>query len=227
MDGLQDGILRLAYQFVPFLIAVVGHEFGHAFVAHLWGDDSAKNSGRLTLNPAPHIDVLGTLVFPILSMVSGVSVMFGWAIPVPIDPSKFRKFRPGLFSVALGGPGANVIMAFGFAFALAALQRFASPEFFFFKEFSIMFEFAVYINYGLALFNLIPLPPLDGSKVIQSFLSPRAMFKYEQLSRVSAFILLALILTGVIRFIGVPVMFAAQWTLDFGFRIFSAAGGSL
>src|SRR5690349_5324321 len=103
MESLDVNIQRLAIQFVPFLMAVVFHEFAHGFVAHTWGDDTAKDSGRLTLNPTPHMDLFGTLIFPIIFMLSGSSVLFGWAKPVPINPTRFRKYRPGLFWVSCAG----------------------------------------------------------------------------------------------------------------------------
>src|SRR5450756_2573503 len=112
MDGLQEGIQRLGYQFVPFLLAVVGHEFGHGLMAYYWGDHTAKDDGRLTLNPIPHIDMVGTIIFPIINMLSGINMLIGWAKPVPIDPRRFRKYRPGLFWVAVAGPLSNFIMAF-------------------------------------------------------------------------------------------------------------------
>ena len=96
-SGLQEGLQRLGYQFVPFLLAVVGHEFGHGLMAYYWGDHTAEDSGRLTLNPIPHLDPIGTVLFPIINMVSGIPILFGWAKPVPIDPKRFTKFRPGLF----------------------------------------------------------------------------------------------------------------------------------
>src|SRR5688572_20553742 len=99
--GFQEGLQRLGYQFVPFLLAVVGHEFGHGLVAYWWGDKTAQEAGRLTLNPIPHLDPIGTVAFPMINMVAGFPIMFGWAKPVPIDPRRFSKFRPGLFWVSV------------------------------------------------------------------------------------------------------------------------------
>ena len=211
--GLQEGLQRLGYQFVPFLLAVVGHEFGHGLMANYWGDTTAKDAGRLTLNPAPHIDPIGTLLCPIINMVCGMNIMFGWARPVPIDPRRFRKYRPGLFLVALAGPLANFTMAFLCAFLLCAMVRFAPPDFIFYKEFITMMEVGVFINYGLGIFNLIPLPPLDGSKLVESFLSYPAMKKYEELSRFSFFILIALMFTGALSVLSKPIMLCGNLTL--------------
>src|SRR3990172_2247474 len=90
-------IQMLSVQLVPFMMAVVFHEFAHGFIANRWGDTTARDQGRLTLNPLPHIDPIGTLLFPIINMVTGMGILIGWARPVPIDPSLFRKYRPGLF----------------------------------------------------------------------------------------------------------------------------------
>jgi Zn-dependent protease len=213
MDHFQEGLQRLGYQFVPFLLAVVGHEFGHGLVARLWGDKTAEEAGRLTLNPIPHIDPIGTLVFPILNMVTGMNLMFGWAKPVPIDPRRFRKFRPGLFCVALAGPFSNFLMGFMCAMSLCWMARFVQPTFFFFKETTTMLEIGVYINFGLGFFNLIPLPPLDGSKIVESMLSARATQAFEKLGRYTFFILIALMLTGAISVLNRPILFLGNGCL--------------
>jgi Zn-dependent protease len=213
MQQFQEGLQRLGYQFVPFLLAVVGHEFGHGLVARMWGDKTAEEQGRLTLNPIPHIDPIGTLLFPIINMVSGMNIMFGWAKPVPIDPRRFRKFRPGLFCVALAGPFSNFLIAFMCALGLCMIIKYVAPDFTFFKELTTMLEIGVYINFGLGFFNLIPLPPLDGSKIVESMLSYPAMQKYEKLSKYSLFILLALMFTGAISYLNGPILFLGNLCL--------------
>lgn len=213
MEPFTEGLQRLGYQFVPFLLAVVGHEVGHGMMANFWGDTTAKDQGRLTLNPIPHLDYVGTLLFPIINMVSGVNLLFGWAKPVPIDPRRFRKFRPGLFWVAMAGPLSNFILAFLCAFVLCLMVRYVNPNFSLFKELSTMLEVGVFINYGLGFFNLLPIPPLDGSKVIESMLPYPAMQKYEQFAKYSIFILLALMFTGAIQFLNGPIVFLATSTL--------------
>lgn len=219
-SGLQEGLQRLGYQFVPFLLAVVGHEFGHGLMAYFWGDHTAKDSGRLTLNPIPHLDPIGTVLFPVINMVSGIPILFGWAKPVPIDPKRFRKFRPGLFWVALAGPGANFIMAFMCALILVLMVKFVPHDFILFKEFSAMLEIGVFINYGLGFFNLIPLPPLDGGRIIESQLSYPAQQKFEQLSQYSFFILIALMFTGVLSLLSKPIMFMGNITIGIMAQLF-------
>ncbi|NDG84861.1 MAG: site-2 protease family protein [Proteobacteria bacterium] len=204
---LRLGLLRLGQQFVPFIFAVIGHEIGHGFAAHLYGDDTAKNSGRLTINPIAHIDPIGTLLFPIINMVTGIPILIGWAKPVPINPMRFRKFRPGLFWVSLAGPFANLFMAFTSSLLLCLMIRVLTPEFYFYKEFSKMLFVGVEINLWLGAFNLLPIPPLDGSKVIESMLSYPAMQKYEKIAPYSFYILLALMFTGALSLLAGPIQF--------------------
>jgi Zn-dependent protease len=213
MEGFQEGIQRLGYQFVPFLIAVVVHEFGHGFVANLWGDPTAKDEGRLTLNPVPHIDPIGTLLFPIINMVSGIPILIGWAKPVPIDPRRFRKYRHGLFWVSLAGVGANFITGFLSALGLCLMFRFVQSDFYFYKELMAMFQTGITINFALGVFNLLPIPPLDGSKVVESFLSEAATRKYEKIARYSFLILIALMFTGAFSVLLVPITYLSNLTL--------------
>lgn len=213
MDGLQDGIQRLGYQFVPFLLAVVGHEFGHGLMAYFWGDHTAKENDRLTLNPIPHLDPIGTILFPIINMLSGINLLIGWAKPVPIDPRRFSKYRPGLFWVSFAGPLANALMAFFCALTLCLMIRFVPQDFSLFKEFTGMLEVGILINFGLGIFNLIPLPPLDGSRMIESVLSYNQTRQFEKIGQYSFFILLGLMFTGALSVLSGPIYFLSNLTL--------------
>src|SRR3954453_19983936 len=122
MGSFSERIQLLSIQLVPFIMAVVFHEYAHGFIANRWGDNTAKSQGRLTLNPIPHMDPLGTLIFPIINMLTGMNLLFGWAKPGPINPSLFKRYRPGLFWVSLAGPGMNFLLAFGSAIAFFAVQ---------------------------------------------------------------------------------------------------------
>lgn len=210
---LQQGLQRLGFQFVPFLVAVVVHEFGHGLAASAWGDHTAKEEGRLTLNPVPHIDPIGTVVFPIMGMVTGIPFLFGWAKPVPIDPRRFRKWRPGLFWTSLAGPLSNVICAFFFAVALALMVKFVDPNTALVEQIQQMLFYGVFINFGLGVFNLIPIPPLDGSKIVESFLPYDLQRKYESLSAYSGFILIGLILWGKLDWLGDLALFFGKLML--------------
>jgi Zn-dependent protease len=219
-ESLAQNIQLLSVQFVPFVMAVVFHEYAHGFIASRWGDETAKERGRLTLNPLPHVDPLGTLVFPILMMLSGTHILFGWAKPVPIDPRRFRKFRPGLFWVSFAGPGMNFLLATLSAAAFCAIQRWMPQDFFFFEPLITMCYVSITLNYALGIFNLIPLPPLDGSKIIESVLPLELARKYESISRYGMLILMALLFTGALSVIGTPIRIASNLTLGLMARAF-------
>ena len=124
---------RLAIMFVPFMMAVVFHEFAHGYVANRWGDTTAKDQGRMTLNPLPHVDPVGTVFLPLLMMATGVPLLLGWAKPVPINPSRFHKYRPGLFWVSFAGPLMNFILAFVSAFAHFLVVYFMPSDFYLYE----------------------------------------------------------------------------------------------
>lgn len=220
MESLGENVKMLSVQLVPFIMAVVFHEYAHGFMANRWGDKTAKEAGRLTLNPLPHIDPVGTLLFPIINMLSGMNLLFGWAKPVPIDPRRFRKFRQGLFWVSIAGVGMNFILAFVSAGVFCALRLWMDPEFYLYEPLEKMAVISVSLNYALGIFNLVPLPPLDGSKIIEAFLPIELARKYESLSRYSFFILMALLLTGAFSVLAVPIRFCTAATLIIMERLF-------
>jgi Zn-dependent protease len=211
--SLAQNIQMLSIQMVPFIMAVVFHEYAHGWVANKWGDHTARDAGRLTLNPVPHMDPLGTVVFPLINMLSGMNLLIGWAKPVPINPNRFRKYRPGLFWVSLAGPGMNVLLAFISAAILCALYRWMPQDFYLYEPLVRMAQVSIGLNYWLGAFNLIPLPPLDGSKIIESFLSYESTRKFEAVSQYSFFILMALFLSGALGILNGPITAAAQGTL--------------
>lgn len=224
MDFAGLNFQGLFLMILPFMIAVIFHEFAHGFVAKYWGDTTAEDHGRLTLNPVPHIDPIGTLLFPGIMMLTGTGFLFGWAKPVPINPNRFRKYRPGLFWVSLAGPGMNFILAFLSAAALCFMIRFVSPTFYLFEPLLEMAKVSVVLNWALGIFNLLPLPPLDGSKIVESFLSYSATQKYEQLAQYSFWILLALIFTGALRILMVPIHFMSNLSIAIMAEIFGLGG---
>jgi Zn-dependent protease len=224
MDQLGDQfgarIYQMAIQFVPFVMAVVFHEFAHGFVANQWGDPSAKDEGRLTLNPVPHLDPIGTLLFPMINMLSGMNLLFGWARPVPINPNRFRKYRPGLFWVSFAGPGMNFLLGILSGIAFAAISAYASPDFYLKEPLQLMAIASVGTNYALGIFNLIPLPPLDGSKLVEAFLPFDLARKYESLAQYSFFILMGLLLTGAFRILEGPIRFCSHLTIGLAAQLF-------
>ena len=207
--------------FMPaFLLALVVHEFSHAWVANLFGDKTSEWSGRLTLNPAAHIDPLGTIAFPILSIVMGSSIFFGWAKPVPIDSTRFSDYRRGLFWVSFAGPLSNIILGFITAFALVGFRVFVSEQFGFFEAINSMLQSLLILNFSLAIFNLIPIPPLDGSNIVLSFLGYEASRKFIQFQQFSFYILLFLMFSGAMRFISIPILFMAQGSMALAAQVF-------
>jgi Zn-dependent protease len=213
-------IQLLSIQMVPFIMAVVFHEFAHGWVASKWGDTTAKDAGRLTLNPIPHLDPIGTVLFPLINMLSGFNALIGWAKPVPIDPRRFRKYRPGLFWVSLAGPGMNVLLAVLSAAVLCALTRWVPRDFYLSEPLTKMAGTSIILNFWLAAFNLIPLPPLDGSKILESFLSYNATRKYEAIAPYSFFILMGLLLSGALTFLNSPIMAATSTTIGLMAQLF-------
>ena len=178
--------------------SVIIHEIAHGYIALLNGDPTAKLYGRLTLNPLPHIDPVGTILVPALLFLSHSGILFGWAKPVPVNPMNFRNFRTGELSVSAAGPLSNFFLAFVFA----QLSRWAGNN----QGFFLLCYAGVYINLILMLFNLIPIPPLDGSKVIMPLL-PRAMQQlYAQLEPVGFILILILLYSGIWSMLIMPIL---------------------
>jgi Zn-dependent protease len=167
-------------------------------VAYRFGDPTAKNMGRLTLNPLPHLDPFGSVLLPLLLLLSGSPLVFGMAKPVPINPYFFRDFRRGLRYVGLGGPLANILVALivgnllGLAINILANFSNLGPAAQIINILYQMIIAAVSINIFLALFNLIPIPPLDGSRIVASFLSYHDMERYFSVERYGILIIFGL-----------------------------------
>ncbi|NQT67214.1 MAG: site-2 protease family protein [Actinobacteria bacterium] len=212
MAGLWQEILNFLRQLITWvpglIIGVVLHEYAHGYVAYKSGDNTAKSLGRLTLNPIAHIDLFGSILLPLLLILINSGIVFGYAKPVPINPGYFRNYRKGLRYTSLAGPVTNLIFAFvvGLVYGLFFYIFFKSTnvmltsDTFGFNAFiliSQIFEGAIYINIFLAILNFIPIPPLDGSKILASFLPDEAMFKFLSLGRFGfIFIFIFLFLGG-------------------------------
>jgi len=172
--------------FVVFICSPI-HELAHGFVAYKLGDNTAKNQGRLTFNPIAHIDIIGMIMILLFG--------FGFAKPVPVSMRNLKKPKRDMALVALAGPLANIILAFISIFLMYALNAVIGSTTIG-KVLLLFFLYSGYINVALAAFNLIPLPPLDGSKVLAAFLPDKAYYKYMQFERYAMIALLALIATG-------------------------------
>jgi len=184
----------------PILLAVTMHELAHGFVADKLGDPTPRLYGRLTINPFKHLDFWGTLVF----LVTG---MIGWAKPVPINGNHFRNPKKDMFWVALAGPASNIILAF----ILAVLYRFMGnlplPRGFWLnivKPIYFMLQAGVVVNLGLACFNLLPIPPLDGSHLIEAFLPWQYLTWFKRLEAYGMLILLLLVFSGAVDYFILP-----------------------
>jgi Zn-dependent protease len=191
------------------LLSLTAHEFAHAWVALREGDDTAYRQGRVTMNPAAHVDVIGTLVFPALAIGSGMPLL-GWAKPVPTDPRNYRDYKRSDILVSIAGVCANAILAVFFGILAFLLVRVVGPVL---PPGSLetarivlqMILYGVVGNVGLIIFNLLPIPPLDGSHVLVHFLSPRGVERYRQILPYGMIVLWGLVLTGAIRVIS-PVI---------------------
>ncbi len=153
------------FLYLVILFSVVVHEYSHSFVANELGDDTAKRAGRLTLNPLAHIDILGTIIVPLFLMFTAGAFM-GWAKPVPFNPYNIRDPQ-GELKIALGGPAANLCLALLMSMLFLAV-RFLMPEIASNDVLVASVGIIIYVNIFIALFNLIPIPPLDGSKILSS-----------------------------------------------------------
>jgi len=198
-----ENILVYLYAIPAILISLSFHELSHAYVSYKNGDPTAKNLGRISLNPFKHLDPLGTLML-IISIKSGFG--FGWAKPVPIDPWYYKNKKRGTVLVSLAGPVSNFLLAFIFSFPMAyiALKNGYSPKEVYnssiglfgwgFSAEAIIFNisrFLYMINIGLGVFNLLPVPPLDGSKILSAVLPQRSYFKLMEYERYIGLIFLA------------------------------------
>ena len=159
----------LIFQIVILIFSIVLHEVSHGWVANSLGDPTAKNAGRLTLNPLPHIDPIGSLALPlflvVMSSITGGGIIFGWAKPVPVNPANLRDQKWGSVMVSLAGPASNLAVALIFGLLLRFLGGDALNP-----SLALLFGYIAYINILLAVFNLLPIPPLDGSHILFSLL---------------------------------------------------------
>jgi Zn-dependent protease len=202
MDNL---IQTLAIYAIPVLFAITLHEAAHGYVARHFGDPTAWQMGRITLNPLKHIDMMGTLLVPALILLfSKGAFMFGWAKPVPVDFSRLRRPKQDMLWVAAAGPGANLFMALCWALLLKlAVLMPPNP---YSLPLAEMARAGINVNAILMLLNLLPLPPLDGGRIAVSLLPPRAAWRFAQIERYGFFILLALLFLGVLDSILTPLL---------------------
>jgi Zn-dependent protease len=203
------------------LFAITAHEASHGWAANKLGDPTAKSLGRVTLNPIPHIDPIGTIIFPIILIVIRSPFLFGWAKPVPVNPLNLKNPRRDNLWISAAGPASNMFIG-AISLIIIVILKLINPNVVYFLAANlsqagglsqgffplgvlalILYYFA-FINCLLAVFNLIPIPPLDGSGILMGFLSEEAIQKYERIRPFGFLILLALIYLGLFRIIMYP-----------------------
>ncbi len=219
MNQVWEGVLAVG----ALLVCIIPHEVAHGWVAWRLGDPTAKWAGRLSLNPIRHLDPIGSLLLPavllLLRRFAGFPIVFGWAKPVPINPNYFRDPWRGMLWVGLAGPATNFAMALavaGFGRLMVALG-FTNPWVLYFLALVVL------LSLVLGLFNLIPVPPLDGSRVLAYFLPPRYRYQLARLEQVGMVIVLVLLMIGALELVfqGAQSLFirltGLRWLLLAGF----------
>jgi Zn-dependent protease len=201
---------------VPVLLAITLHEAAHGYTARHLGDDTAWQMGRVTLNPFPHIDLVGTVIMPLmLFFATSGQFLFGYAKPVPVDFSRLRHPKRDMVWVALAGPAVNLLQAFAWVALYYLLTSLGSEEQFFIE----MVKAGLKVNLVMFAFNLFPLPPLDGGRIVVGLLPMRLAIGFSHIERYGFFIVMGLVLMGVINTLWMrPIMMATtegiQWVLQ-------------
>ncbi|MCD4693749.1 site-2 protease family protein [bacterium] len=227
-------VLTIFFIIVVVFSAII-HEYAHGWVAYKLGDQTAKMAGRLTLNPIPHLDPVGSIFLPFLLIFSGSPFVLAWAKPVPYNPHNLNDPKYGDLKVAIGGPGSNLIVAifFGFLARLLTVPVFLKVGLingllggdfdFVMSQMSgsilvsvfVMSIVVCFINLLLMFFNLIPIPPLDGSKVLMTFLPPDWQIKMQKIEPYGIFIVIFFLFTGLIDLIFIPLFFLFRILVGF------------
>jgi Zn-dependent protease len=202
-------IQKIAVFALPVIFAITLHEAAHGYVARYFGDMTAAAQGRITLNPLKHIDPIGTILVPLLilltsKLLGGGAILFGWAKPVPVNFGRLRRPKQDMLWVAAAGPGVNFVMAVFWALMIQLALTLQSG--FFSKPMAYMGAAGVFINVILMALNLIPLPPLDGGRIAVSLLPMRQAIQLSRLEPYGLFILLGLMFTGILGIILWPLI---------------------
>lgn len=204
-----DLLQNLVLWFIPVLLSLAVHEWAHAASAWALGDDTAALEGRLTLNPVVHMDPVGTVLMPLIQVVTTGSVLFAWARPVPFSPTRFTRrisMGKGIAIVSAAGPASNLLLALASAIGLGISYRLGSvPE-----AVMALLRSMVGLNIALAVFNMLPLPPLDGSKVLHGLLPRRASLAYEKIFPYATMLLIGILLFGG-GFLRMPIHLLGGW----------------
>lgn len=205
MDSLIQTITVYA---LPVLFAITLHEAAHGYVARMFGDPTAYLMGRVSLNPIRHVDPMGTIVVPLVlllttKLMGGGGMLFGWAKPVPVDWSRLRRPKQDMLWVALAGPGSNMVMAILWAISLRMLIEVGATPDDFWARMAIA---GIQINLMLMALNLLPLPPLDGGRIVFSLLPDRIAYQYARIEPYGLMIVIVLMVTGVLWVLLQPLL---------------------
>jgi len=200
---LDQLIQTIAISAIPILFAITLHEAAHGYAARYFGDMTAYQQGRISLNPARHIDLVGTILLPLMTLWLG-GILFGWAKPVPVNFSALRNPKKDMLWVALAGPAANFFMIVLWVMILK--MAFVFPDSYFYKPLAEMAKMGVQINIILMVLNLLPLPPLDGGRIAVSLLPHRQAYQLARIEPYGLFILIFLAITPVLGWILGPAI---------------------
>lgn len=206
---MNDIIQGIAIYALPVIFAITTHEAAHGYIARHFGDSTAEEAGRITLNPIKHIDLVGTIIVPLMiflasKLMMGGGLLFGWAKPVPVNFNRLRRPKQDMLWVAAAGPAANLLMAFFWA-AIIKLGI-TAPDSLYARPMVLMGIAGIEINVILMVLNLLPLPPLDGGRIAVSLLPNRLAWKFSQIEPYGFVILLVMLISGVLGAILWPLI---------------------
>lgn len=204
---MNEIIQTIAVYAIPVIFAITLHEAAHGYVARMFGDPTAYQAGRVSLNPARHIDPIGTLLVPVVillasKLLGSPGMLFGWAKPVPVDFGRLRRPKKDMLWVALAGPAANLLMAILWVFSLRLFLESGMQESFWFE----MAMAGVQVNLVLMALNLLPIPPLDGGRILFSLLPNRLAWQYSKIEPYGLVIVVVLLVTDVLWILMRPVL---------------------
>jgi|SRR3989338_7681765 len=200
---IEQLIQTVSLAAIPVLFAITLHEAAHGYVARHFGDMTAWQQGRISLNPLRHIDPVGTILLPILTLMLG-GILFGWAKPVPVNFAALRRPKQDMLWVAIAGPASNLVMALGWALLYKMVWLF--PDSYFAEPLLGMAGIGIQINIILMVLNLLPLPPLDGGRVAVSLLPHRQAYQLAKIEPYGIFILIFLLVTNLLGLILLPLV---------------------
>jgi Zn-dependent protease len=198
-------MIALIIQLPVLMFSVILHEVAHGWAAEKFGDDTARLMGRITFNPVPHIDLFGTIILPVLALITGAPV-FGWAKPVPVNSYRLRNPDRDMVWVALAGPGANLLLALLCGAIMWVLRTYAVLPDSIAISIMELARLVMVVNIILPVFNLFPIPPLDGSRVLAGLLPPKLAYEYSKLEQYGFFIVIILLTTGILPRLMSPIM---------------------